>query len=135
MHRMLHIEPSLCTGCLQCEMACSFEHEGEFNPARSRIRVFEFEHGRTSVPYTCTQCVEAWCMKACPTAAISVDIQLGAKLVRREGFLGQLHPGMARVRLRIFNVQARLGSNAGRYAQARDAPRPNYESTCPFTCG
>ena len=44
MHRSLHMEPSLCTGCLQCEMACSFEHEGEFNPARSRIRVFEFEH-------------------------------------------------------------------------------------------
>ena len=28
MHRMLHMEPSLCTGCLQCEMACSYEHEG-----------------------------------------------------------------------------------------------------------
>ena len=54
MHRMLHMEPSLCTGCLQCEMACSYEHEGEFNPARSRIRVFEFEHGRTSVPVSYT---------------------------------------------------------------------------------
>ena len=88
MHRMLHIEPSLCTGCLQCEMACSYEHEGEFNPARSRIRVFEFEHGRTSVPYTCTQCVEAWCMKACPTAAISVNTELGAKLVSPEACVG-----------------------------------------------
>jgi len=55
MYRSLHMEPSLCTGCLQCEMACSFEHEGEFNPSRSRIRVFEFEHGKTSVPYSCTQ--------------------------------------------------------------------------------
>ena len=82
------MEPSLCTGCLQCEMACSYEHEGEFNPARSRIRVFEFEHGRTSVPYTCTQCVEAWCMKACPTAAISVNTELGAKLVSPEACVG-----------------------------------------------
>ena len=88
MHRSLHIEPSLCTGCLQCELACSFEHEGEFNPARSRIRVFEFEHGKTSVPYTCTQCVEAWCLKACPTGAIYVDSGLGAKLVSAQACVG-----------------------------------------------
>ena len=88
MQRSLHMEPSLCTGCLQCEMACSFEHEGEFIPARSRIRVFEFEHGRTSVPYTCTQCVDACCMKACPTNAISIDSDLGAKLVSAQACVG-----------------------------------------------
>ena len=97
MQRSLHMEPSLCTGCLQCEMACSFEHEGEFIPARSRIRVFEFEHGRTSVPYTCTQCVEAWCMKACPTNAISIDSDLGAKLVSAQAccFLFTSHSPLA----------------------------------------
>jgi Fe-S-cluster-containing hydrogenase component 2 len=88
MQRLLHMEPGLCTGCLQCEMACSFEHEGEFNPARSRIRVFEFEHGRTSVPYTCSQCTEAWCLRVCPTGAIVFDQELGAKLVRTEACVG-----------------------------------------------
>ena len=88
MHKALHIKPELCTGCLQCEMACSFEHEGVFNPARSRIRIFEFEHGRYSVPYTCTQCAEAWCMKACPTDAIIIDNQLGAKVVQAEACVG-----------------------------------------------
>ena len=88
MQRSLHIDPELCTGCLQCEMACSFEHTGMFNPARSRIRVFEFEHGRYSVPYTCTQCAEAWCMKACPTNAIVVDKALGAKVVIEEACVG-----------------------------------------------
>jgi len=52
------------------EPACSLENEGLFNPAKSRIKVFEFEHGKTSVPYTCTQCEEAWCLHACPTNAI-----------------------------------------------------------------
>ena len=88
MHKSLHIKPELCTGCQQCEMACSFEHEGVFNPARSRFRIFEFEHGRYSVPYTCTQCAEAWCMKACPTDAIVIDNVLGAKVVQAEACVG-----------------------------------------------
>lgn len=81
MFKALEIDPGKCTGCLQCELACSFEHGGVFNPARSRIRVFEFEHGRRSIPYTCTQCDEAWCLKACPVGAIDIDALTGAKTV------------------------------------------------------
>jgi len=79
--RQLILDASRCTSCLQCEMACSQEHEGIISPAFSRIKVFEFEHGRRNVPYTCTQCEEAWCMQACPTSAISVDHELGIKAV------------------------------------------------------
>lgn len=71
MHKALLIDPEKCTSCLQCEMACSFEHEGVFNPARSRIKIFEFEHGRYAIPYTCTQCAEAWCVNACPVEALT----------------------------------------------------------------
>ena len=71
MHKALLIDPEKCTSCLQCEMACSFEHEGVFNPARSRIKIFEFEHGRYAIPYTCTQCAEAWCANACPVEALT----------------------------------------------------------------
>ena len=81
MIKSLILDADKCTSCLQCEMACSLEHEGLFNPARSRIKVFEFEHGKRSIPYTCTQCEEAWCMKACPTNAISVNHGLGTKVV------------------------------------------------------
>jgi Fe-S-cluster-containing hydrogenase component 2 len=66
MLKALLIDPDKCTSCLQCEMACSFEHEGVFNPAKSRIKIFEFEHGRRAIPYTCTQCAEV-----CPTDAIT----------------------------------------------------------------
>ena len=71
MHKALLIDPEKCTSCLQCEMACSFEQEGIFNPAKSRIKIFEFEHGRRAVPYTCTQCAEAWCLHACPVEALT----------------------------------------------------------------
>ena len=81
MLKSLHINPEKCTGCLQCEMACSYEHEGVFNTAKSRIKVFDFHHEGRKVPYTCTQCAEAWCMQACPVDAIRVDASTGAKMV------------------------------------------------------
>ena len=86
--KSLVLDADKCTSCLQCEMACSIEHEGTFNPARSRIKVFEFEHGARSIPYTCTQCEEAWCMKACPTDAISINAELGTKVIDENKCVG-----------------------------------------------
>ena len=37
--KSLYLDPKKCTGCLQCEMACSYENFGVFNPAKSRIWV------------------------------------------------------------------------------------------------
>ena len=81
MQRSLVIEPSKCTGCMQCELACSFTKAGRFNPSRSRIRVFAFHEEGRFVPFTCTQCAEAWCQQACPVTAIEIDAATGAKVV------------------------------------------------------
>jgi Fe-S-cluster-containing hydrogenase component 2 len=81
MQKSLHIVAEKCTGCVQCELACSYENYGTFNPSKSRIRVFDFHLTGKKVPYTCTQCDEAWCMKACPTDAIRLDAATGAKVV------------------------------------------------------
>ena len=86
--KALILDASRCTSCLQCEMACSQEHEGIISPTYSRIKVFEFEHGRRNVPYTCTQCEEAWCLHACPTDAISVDVALGIKSIDESRCVG-----------------------------------------------
>ena len=51
MQKVLHINPDKCTGCLQCEMACSFENYGTFATAKSRIKVFDFHHTGKKVPY------------------------------------------------------------------------------------
>jgi Fe-S-cluster-containing hydrogenase component 2 len=60
-------------------MACSYENEGVFNPAKSRIRVFTFHDQGRFVPYTCTQCADAWCLRACPVDAIVVNCVTGSK--------------------------------------------------------
>jgi len=81
MQKSLLLDAYKCTGCLQCEMACSYEKEGAFNPAKSRIKVFTFHDlGRFS-PYTCTQCSDAWCLHACPVEAITTNVTTGAKEV------------------------------------------------------
>lgn len=79
MLKALKIEPEKCTGCLQCELACSYENEGIFNPAKSRIKVFTFHNEGRFSPYTCTQCAEAWCMSACPVDAIVLNQDTGSK--------------------------------------------------------
>ncbi len=81
MEKVLLMDSKKCTGCLQCELACSFQTEGIFNPVKSRIKVFEFSETSLFVPYTCTQCAEAWCMAVCPVDAISVNGATGAKIV------------------------------------------------------
>ena len=78
MAQILIMDAGKCTGCLQCEMACSFQHTGVFNPARSRIKVFDVGHGERSIPYTCTQCAEAWCMASCPASALMRNPATGA---------------------------------------------------------
>jgi len=88
MQRSLNIDPGKCTGCRQCEMACSYENEGVFNPSKSRIRVFTFDVEARFVPYTCTQCSEAWCMQSCPVDAIKVNALTGAKEVLNELCVG-----------------------------------------------
>ena len=88
MWKALHIDPAKCTGCLQCEMACSYEHTGVINPSKSRIKVFNFEHEGRKVPYTCTQCTEAWCLNSCPVDAIRIDLTTGAKMVFEDTCVG-----------------------------------------------
>ncbi len=88
MVKVLHIDAGHCTGCHQCEMACSYHHEGAFNPSKSRIKVFSLEETGRNVPYVCTQCADAWCLQACPVDAISVNDVTGAKEVSAEICVG-----------------------------------------------
>jgi len=88
MTRALQIVPNRCTGCMQCELACSFVQTGMFSPAYSMIRVHIFDEEASYAPYTCVQCQEAWCMSACPVNAIAIDEQTGAKVVLEEVCVG-----------------------------------------------
>jgi Fe-S-cluster-containing hydrogenase component 2 len=81
MTRSLNIVPDKCTGCMQCELACSWVQTGTFQPSRSVIRVNIFDEEASYAPFTCFQCDEAWCMQACPVNAIAIDPVHGAKIV------------------------------------------------------
>lgn len=70
MAKMLMIYPDRCTGCRNCELACSFFHDGEFRLSASRIRVHNWELEGISVPTTCVQCEDAPCVLVCPTQSM-----------------------------------------------------------------
>ncbi|MBC8871056.1 MAG: 4Fe-4S dicluster domain-containing protein [Planctomycetes bacterium] len=88
MSKLLKIVPDKCTGCMQCELACSWVQTGTFQPSKSLIRVNVFDEEASYAPYTCLQCDEAWCMTACPVNAIAVDEKTGAKIVLNELCIG-----------------------------------------------
>ena len=73
MAKMLMIYPDRCTGCHNCELACSFFHDGEFRLSASRIHVHTWEMEGISVPTTCEQCTDAPCIPVCPTNAMHND--------------------------------------------------------------
>ena len=73
MEKMLVVNPDLCTACRICELVCSFKHHGEFNPAKSRIKITFFPKDFFYYPSVCSQCEEAPCVNVCPANALKRD--------------------------------------------------------------
>jgi Fe-S-cluster-containing hydrogenase component 2 len=68
--KQIVVHQERCTACRECELACSFQHEGVFVPALSRIRVNDFYDEQFYLPLTCVHCADAPCATVCPTVAI-----------------------------------------------------------------
>jgi len=67
----IKIDPNKCTGCRQCELACSLKHkENTVNPKRARIRVFRVNG--YFIPVIAGQYTDAACNTKCV-----VDTQWG----------------------------------------------------------
>ncbi len=79
--KSLLIDPSRCTGCRSCEMACSLYHEGECSPVLSRMRVVKYEALGRNFPSGCSQCSKPRCLAACRQGAIRLNESTGAVLV------------------------------------------------------
>lgn len=67
--KIVLVDANKCTGCRVCELACSFKHEGVFQPTLSRIRVVKIEERGVNNPISCLDCSKMLCMDACPTGA------------------------------------------------------------------
>jgi anaerobic carbon-monoxide dehydrogenase iron sulfur subunit len=67
--KFVSVDPSKCTGCGICELACSQE-KGESSPLQSRIRVVRMKP-LFNFALACRSCEDAKCVKACPEKALS----------------------------------------------------------------
>ena len=79
MSQYISIEHERCTGCRECEVACSLHHFGECNPEKSAIRVTRKEKNgfASCLPVVCQQCEPALCLEACGTGAVSRETTRG----------------------------------------------------------
>ncbi len=87
MKSILTIDINKCTGCRNCELACSATHTKSFNPKRSRIQVLKNEDQNMVLPMVCLQCDVPLCEQACPNGAIILN-QRGALFVNSEVCIG-----------------------------------------------
>jgi carbon-monoxide dehydrogenase iron sulfur subunit len=88
MNKTLVIDYERCTGCRNCEMACSVYHVQACNPAKSAVRVVKRERQGLNVPIVCQQCEKAACADICPVQAISRDADTDAMIVDEDLCVG-----------------------------------------------
>src|SRR5437763_16874116 len=89
MTKLLKIIPDKCTGCMQCELACSWVQTGTFQPSRSVIRVNVFDDEASYGPFTCFQGADARCRHVCRVHAIAIDPVHAAEIVLERACVGR----------------------------------------------
>jgi carbon-monoxide dehydrogenase iron sulfur subunit len=90
-------DPSLCIGCLTCEVICSQEHKREGLAAVPRIRIFNDPSTQVAQVIKeaypdrgqfhqepCLQCPTAECLYVCPVDALQVEPRTGARFIRED---------------------------------------------------
>ncbi len=82
-HIKLRVKPELCTGCLLCQLACVFRHEGGFSITNSRLKIKEENIGFFN-PSLCLLLSDPthkpYCIEACEVGAISINEVGGLQL-------------------------------------------------------
>ena len=90
-------DPSLCIGCLTCEVICSHEHKDQGLSDVPRIRIFDDPTTEVApvikAAYPdrgqfhqepCLQCPTAECLYVCPVDALQVEPRTGARFIRED---------------------------------------------------
>jgi len=71
---VLKVDAAKCTGCMTCEIACTFSRKEGFSPTKARLRIESVGLGKYN-PVVCTLC--GLCVKACEEGALTFDPKLG----------------------------------------------------------
>ncbi len=71
MRPRLVFDPSLCTGCRICQLACSFRLHGGYNPATAPIGIEDRLEGLGAEATVCRQCARPYCLMVCPGKAVA----------------------------------------------------------------
>lgn len=86
---VVQVDVTKCLTCRECEVACSLYHEGECNPALSRIQI-DFDDFVPGLPdiRVCKQCDFPACYYACvdrwEEPSIYIDAETGARVINAE---------------------------------------------------
>ena len=79
----------ICSGCHTCEILCTLGHEGVINPLLARNTVHtDIQAGDVTHVLYCQQCDDPKCLKACPTGALHVDPETGARVIDQDVCIG-----------------------------------------------
>ncbi|MBI2870035.1 MAG: 4Fe-4S dicluster domain-containing protein [Chloroflexi bacterium] len=73
MRQQLICEPGRCTGCLFCEMICSFRREGVFRRDGAVIRIVTEEKTILHRAGYCAHCDPPACVAACPSGSLALS--------------------------------------------------------------
>lgn len=75
----------ICAGCHLCEITCVLSHEGKIQPTHARNIVHtDIQAGDVTHVLYCQQCDDPKCLKACPTGALHVDPETGARVIDQD---------------------------------------------------
>ena len=79
----------ICAGCRMCEITCTLAHEGKVQPTLARNIVHkDIQAGDVTHVLYCQQCDDPRCLKACPTGALHVDPDTGARVIDQDVCVG-----------------------------------------------
>lgn len=90
LKKFLRVNQSLCTGCRQCELACSLTKYGVAGMYRASIKVSRLiDQGGGFLVTICRHCKEAKCLHACPVeGALKKNESAGALFVDQSLCIG-----------------------------------------------
>ncbi|MBN2239045.1 MAG: 4Fe-4S dicluster domain-containing protein [Dehalococcoidales bacterium] len=86
--KVLYVDYEKCTGCRECEVACSIFNTGTSDPSLSRIKVLKWEWDRMYLPMTCQNCENPFCVEVCPTKACHFDEKLCRVVIEKKICIG-----------------------------------------------